>query len=317
MGCSPKSQEVKIGVAFGVGPATRWAKEIAFMEEYAKENNINIQTRLNADEEKKPFKEECTELIDSGINTLIVRARDAHSMKEVVDYAKSKNVKVISYAGLIFGEKIDMFVGYDCVFIGRKMGEYLTETAIKGDYILLSGDEKDKNVSDLLYKGALEGLSPIKDDINVLLDASVPGWSPDEAKKLVKDAITKNNGNVDAILAPNDKVAGACAEVIAELGITKDVAITGMDAELEAVKRILDGTQGCSVYMNSKELACLAVEQAVLLAKGEQPQINTELDNESGTNIPSALITGQLIVKENIDRILIDSGAYTKEEIYG
>lgn len=38
---------------------------------------------------------------------------------------------------------------------------------------------------------------------------------------MVMEAIAKNGNWVDAILAPNDKLAGTCIEALRELGITE------------------------------------------------------------------------------------------------
>ena len=39
--------------------------------------------------------------------------------------------------------------------------------------------------------------------------------------------------------------------------------------------------------------------------------------NDKGEKIQVYLITGEMVTKENIDKVLIESGYYTKEQIYG
>lgn len=46
--------------------------------------------------------------------------------------------------------------------------------------------------------------------------------------------------------------------------------ITGMDAELSAVKRLVAGTQDMTVYMDLKNLAETTVDQAYAMAKNER-----------------------------------------------
>ncbi|WP_255619096.1 hypothetical protein [Clostridioides sp. ES-S-0049-02] len=41
------------------------------------------------------------------------------------------------------------------------------------------------------------------------------------------------------------------------------------------------------------------------------------MDNGTEKSIPESLIIGRLVIKENLDKILIDSKCYTKEEVYG
>lgn len=314
--CGTGKKPVKIGVSFGVGAASRWDSEAAYMEERAKELGVEIEVRLNRTDEPKTQQEDCFELIDSGISVLLLTPRDVTKVSEILAYAKEKKVPVISYARVVLGQQVDLFVGYDSNRIGQDLGRYLSEMVYEGDYLILHGDAGDSNAT-LLGEGAMRYIETLGDSINIIADEAVPGWSPDEAKKIVMDAVSKNGNHVDAILAPNDKIAGACAEALQELGVTAHVAITGMDAELDAVKRIVAGTQDVTMYLDLKELATTAIDEAVKLARGEKANVNAPFDNQSGSTIDANLITGKLITRENIDSLLIDSGYFTHEQVYG
>lgn len=314
--CTQGDDTPKIGVSLGVGAAMRWANEKTYMEERAAEKGAKIEVRLNTTDKPKTQVDDCRELIDSGIDVLIITPRDASKVSEILDYAKSKKVPVISYARAVLNDEVDLFVGYDSVRIGQTMGQYLAELVYTGDYIILQGDEGDNNAK-LLDQGARRYLDELQGNIRVILDAAVPGWSPEEAKRMVKEAVTANGNNVDAIFAPNDKLAGAAADALAELGVTKPVVITGMDAELAALQRIVKGTQSMTIYMNLRDLANTAIDQACNLAQGKKPESNAEFDNQSGKLIPSNLITGQVITKPNLDNTLIDTGLFSREEVYG
>ena len=315
-----------IGVSLGVGNSSRWKQEKVYMEEKAKELGAGIEIHLSEVFEGTSQMEDCISLLNSGIDVLIMRPKDTEGIDEVFKLAKQKNVKIICFASLVDKLPVDLFVGYDCE-IGGEVGKYLSEMVTSGDYILLSGPSEDKFVSSYLYNGAMKYINPIRSDINIILDTSVPGWKPDAAKDLVREAIIKNN-KVDAILAPNDGIAGACVEVIDELGITDPVVITGMDSQLEAVRRIVAGTQSCTVYMDGRTLANTAIEEAYKLAQGEKAAANAEIDNGGSVPVranlinknmlvPANLISGQLVIKENLDKKLIDSNYFTYEEVYG
>lgn len=307
----------KIGVSIGAGSAVRWELEAGFMEEAAKSfEDMEIDIRFNRKDDVKTQNEECRELIDSGIDVLIIMPRNVNDVGDVVDYAKEHDVKIISYARAISYKDIDLFVGCDTNKIGQLLGQYLAENVDQGDYILLKGDPNDYN-SELQNAGAMRYIEPIKDDINIILDADVAGWSTEVAKDLVKEALIRNQYHVDAILAPNDAIAGACVEVLDELGIHDKVYITGMDAELDAVRRIVQGKQSVSVYIDLKELASTAVQEAYKMAKGETVDINATFDNKTESDIDAHLVAGKLITNKNIDKILIDSGCFTNEQVYG
>ncbi len=316
-GCAGSAKKPKIGVSFGVGAAVRWPSEKAFMEKRAEELGVEIEARLNTDEAAKPQLEDCKELIDSGIDVLIYTPRDAEHADDVLDYAKSKNVKVINYARVVLGnDSVDLFVGYDSRRIGQMLGQYLSELVYEGDYILLSGDEGDFNAK-LLNDGAMVYIDPIRPNVNVILESAVAGWSPEEAEAMVKEAVAANGNSVDAILAPNDKIAGGCAAALEELGVEKHVVITGMDAELDALKRIVAGKQDVTMYMNLEELARKAVDEAYDMAMGKAADVNAKFDNNTAGGIEAYLIAGQLVTAKNIDKIIVDGGVFTKEEIYG
>lgn len=316
-GCSSKSNDkVKVGVSMGVGGATRWEKEKTFMEERAKELNVDIEVRLNKTDTPLTQEEDCKEMINSGIDVLILTPRDVNNVSAIIDYAREKKVKVVSYARVVLGDDVDLYVGYDSNKIGQIMGQYLSELVYQGDYIILSGDENDYNAQ-LINDGAMKYIDPIREDINVILETSIPAWDAVVAKEKVKEAVTKNGNKVDAIFAPNDKIAGACSEVIKELNITTPVVITGMDAELDAIKRIAQESQGCTIYMDLKELASTALEEAVHLVTDEKVDINAQFDNGGKQTVNANLIVGTLITSKNITTKLIDTKIYTKEEVYG
>lgn len=307
---------VKIGVVFGVGDAARWPQELSYMEERAAELGADIETRLNKTDEPTTWQQDCKDLVDGGVDVLIITPRNANDTEEVSAYAQEKDVKVISYARAALGSHVDLFVGYDSGRIGQLMGKFLSEMVYEGDYIILRGDPQDNNAT-LLYEGSMRYINPLKGSIDVLLDEAVEGWSTDAAKQMVMEAVSANGNHVDAILAPNDKIASACAEALSDLGVTDPVVITGMDAELDAAQRIVNGTQAMTVYMDLKELATTAVDEACRMAEGQAPNANAKFDNGTAEGVDSSLITGNVVTKENLDKTLIDSGYFTREEVYG
>lgn len=311
------AKKVKIGVSLGARTATRWANDKQFLEERAAEVGADIEVRLNTLESTETQKQDCFDLIDSGIDVLILTLRDVADAQEVLQYAADHKVKVLCYSRCVMGLPVDFYVGFDTNKMGQSIGLYLSESVYQGDYIILKGDVDDFNTP-LQYAGSMKYLQPLIDNgsIRVLLDEYVPGWSPEEAKKLVTQALLANDKKVDAILAPNDKIAGACREVLTELSITTPVFIAGMDAELDAARRIVSGEQSITLMMNLKEVAYTAVDTACNMAQNKPLSSNTAFENGSGTPINAYLINGQVVTPENMDRVLIDGGIYPREEIY-
>lgn len=312
---SPKG---KVGISFSKGSASRWKKEAAFMQERANALGLDVDIRFDTSGDPEKQVVDCLELIDEGVSVLIIMPRNVKQMGEVLVYAAQKGVKIISYARAMMDGKVDLFVGYDCYKIGQSLGKHLTEKVYKGDVIVLKGDPDDFNTP-LLYYGAMQYIRPLvgEDGLRIILDSYVAKWSPSEAKKLVKEAVAANNNHVDAIFAPNDKLAEASAAALQELNVTTPVVITGMDAELAALKRLVNGTQDVTVYLDLKDIAYAAVDEANNIIKRKEMRVNSVLDNDKDEKIKAYLVNGKIVTRENIDKVLIEPGYYSKEEIYG
>jgi D-xylose transport system substrate-binding protein len=97
----------------------------------------------------------------------------------------------------------------------------------------------------------------------------------------------------------------------------KKVPITGQDAELAAIQRILTGEQYMTVYKAIKPEAENAAQLAVSLAKGEDVPaglVNGKTDNGSG-QVPSVLLTPVAVTKDNVKDTIIKDGFWKASEI--
>lgn len=317
-GCEKSKEKPKLGASFGVGSAPRWAKERDFMIAHANEIGVELLVRFNVGGKPTTQLQDCFELVDSGIDVLIIMPRDSRQLDDILEYTKKKNVKVLSYARAAMNENVSLYVGYDTYKIGQGIGKHLTEKVYKGKYIIMKGDANDFNTPPL-YNGTMKYIEPLvaTGDITILGDFFVPKWSAETAKQLLREVLEANNNDVDAIVAPNDILAGAAREVLKELNITKPVLISGMDASIEAVQRIAAGEQEMTVYMNLETMARTAVSEAYNLASKKAVNVNSELGGDGVAKINAFLVNGQIITKENLDKVLIESGVYTREQIYG
>lgn len=93
------------------------------------------------------------------------------------------------------------------------------------------------------------------------------------------------------------------------------MAISGQDADLAAIKRIVEGTQTMTVYKPITLLADKAAEISVSLAKEEKIQPNAELNNGL-KNVPSYLLEPIVVDKNNIEATIIKDGFHSKDSIY-
>ncbi|MFW6026901.1 MAG: sugar ABC transporter substrate-binding protein, partial [Candidatus Woesearchaeota archaeon] len=261
----------KIGVSLPTQSTERWVRDKEAMEDLGeKKDDIDVKVQ-NANQDAEKQLSQCTNLMTQGIDVLILAPYDATSAASIVENAQSNDVPVISYDRLIIDtSSLDAFVAFDSVKVGELQGKYITDVAPKGKYVVLSGAATDYNAK-LFKKGAMKHIQPLADkgEIDIVMDQSVENWDPSNALKLMENALTDNDNNIDAVLAPNDQTAGAAIEALASQKLDGEVPITGQDATESGAQRIVEGTQSMTILKDTRKLAKEAIEVARLLGEGE------------------------------------------------
>ena len=213
-----------------------------------------------------------------------------------------------------------MLVDFYVSFYNEKVGELQAQSVVKkvpqGNYFLMGGSQVDNNAK-LFRKGQMKVLQPLIDSgkIKVVGDQWVDSWLAEKALQIMENALTENKNNIDAVVASNDATAGGAIQALSAQGLSGKVAISGQDADLAGIKRIVEGTQTMTVYKPITKLADTAAEMAVTLAKNEKPQANAELNNGL-KNVPAYLLDPIAVNKDNIDDTIIKDGFHSKEAIY-
>ena len=93
--------------------------------------------------------------------------------------------------------------------------------------------------------------------------------------------------------------------------------MTGCDAEVAALQRILVGEQYSTIYLTIKKQAEVSAQLAVAAARGQKAPaglINAHVDNGKG-KVPSVLLTPVAVTKDNIADTVIKDGFYKPSDI--
>jgi D-xylose transport system substrate-binding protein len=93
------------------------------------------------------------------------------------------------------------------------------------------------------------------------------------------------------------------------------VFVSGQDADLAALQRIVEGTQSMTVYKPVAILANKAAEAAVALAKKEKVESSSKVNNGK-IDVPSILLEPISVDKSNLDATVIKDGFHKREEVY-
>lgn len=310
-----ETKKVKIGLSLPTQREERWVRDKEKMEQVAAELGAELIVKVSdADMEEQITQVES--LFTQGIDVLILAPHDASAAAALVDKASQEGIPVISYDRLITNtDKLATYISFDNEKVGELQGKFITEKVAEGNYILMSGAPTDNNAK-LFKQGAMKYIQPLVDSgkIKVIADQAVENWVPENALKIVEAALAANNNKVDAILAPNDGTAGAAIQALTAQGLAGNVPITGQDSEKSAAKRIMEGTQSMTIFKDTRELGKKAIELAIQLGKGEAIQTNGAVNNGS-VDVPSVLLEAQVVTKENLKSLLIDSGYITEADI--
>jgi D-xylose transport system substrate-binding protein len=193
--------------------------------------------------------------------------------------------------------------------------DYLVKHAPKGNYVLIAGSPNDEGAK-ALHDEQIQVLQPYvaRGDIKVIADSYTKEWLPAEAYLSMLKAIESSQGNIAAVVASNDGLAGGAIQALRERNLAGKVFVSGQDADLMSVIAIAQGTQSMTVYKPVANEAAVAAEEAVRLAKGEKTRANRVVNNGKA-DVPAILLKPIVVTKENIKATVVKDGFQTLNRI--
>ncbi|MGJ7034549.1 D-xylose ABC transporter substrate-binding protein [Anoxybacillus eryuanensis] len=314
---STKKDDDKIVIGFSMDTLKeeRWQRDKELFEAKVKELGAEVKT-LAANGDDAAQLSQAEQLISEGVDVLVVVPHNAEASAAIVEKAHKEGIPVISYDRLIKNAEVDYYVSFDNVRVGEMQAQAIVEKAPKGNYVYIGGADTDNNAH-LFRQGAMNVLKPLeeKGDIKIVYDQFSKDWKPEEALKNMENALTANNNNIQAVVAANDGTAGGVIQALAAQGLAGKVPVSGQDAELAALQRIVEGTQTMTVYKPIKAIATKAAEMAVALAKGEKIEANQTVSNGK-IDVPSVLLDPIAVTKENVLDTVIKDGYHKLEDVF-
>lgn len=314
-GGAAEGHKIKIGFSMDTLQEERWQKDRDMFKEAVTRLGADVVVmEANGDDAKQIAQAE--RMISEGVDVLVVVPHNAEATAAIVKKAHSAGIKVLAYDRLIKNADIDLYVSFDNEKVGRLQAQAITELVPKGKYVYIGGADTDNNAL-LFKKGVFDVLQPLidKGDIRIVYDQWAKDWIPANALANMKEALAANHNQVDAVIAANDGTAGGVVQALAEQGLAGRIPIAGMDADLAATQRIVQGTQMMTVYKPIRLLADKAAELAVKLAKGESTGANRKVNNGK-IEVPSVLLSPIAVDKSNIDSTIIAGGFHSREDVY-
>lgn len=274
---------------------------------------------FNAEQDAAEQQSQAEAALTDGADVLVLDPVDGASAGGMVELAEDQGVPVVSYDRLISDAPIDFYISYDNVRVGELQAEALVDKleedgVTEGDLVMINGAPTDNNASQ--FK---EGAHNVLDDSDyeVAVEYDTPDWSPDEAQSEMDQALTElGPENIVGVYAANDGTAGGAISAMEAVGVDPLPPVTGQDAEVAGIQRILVCEQYMTVYKAIVPEAGIAADVALALGRGEEPPadlVSDQIDN-GAAEIPSQILTPEAISLDNVNRIIEDD-FWTVDEI--
>lgn len=265
----------------------------------------------NADADAQQQQQQMEAAIADGAEVIVLDPVDSAAAAGQVQQAQSQDVTVIAYDRPIPDKPADFYVSYDNEAIGASIAQslvdHLKDEGAKGGILQINGSPTDAAAG--LIR---DGVDSVVDDgpFKELAEFDTPDWQPPEAQQFTEGAISQFGDEIAGVVAANDGTGGAAIAALRAADVKPLPPVTGNDAEIAAIQRIIAGTQFNTIHKPSRVVGEAAAEAANGFMKGDPPKGDTTL-----FDTPSRLFEPTVVTRENVKEVIFDSNFYTPDEV--
>ncbi|MER6068198.1 substrate-binding domain-containing protein [Streptomyces sp. NPDC001817] len=309
----------KIGVLLPDSITARWETQDRPLLEQKIRHSCGDCTieHANAKGDVAIQQEQMDSAIADGVDAIVLTAVDARAMRPSVDRAAAAHIPVIAYDRLAEGP-ISGYVSFDGQEVGRLQGKALLTAmgakAHAGRIVMMNGDPSDPNA--LSFKQG--ALSELRGKVTIAKEYDTPQWSAEAANLNMSGAISAlGAGHINGVYAANDSLAAGSITALKANKVSPLPPVTGQDAELAAVRRIVGGEQYMTVYKPFGPEAAAGGAMAVAAARGQSLDgvATGRVKTRGGAEVPAVLLTPVPVTLATIKNTLVKDGVYTLAQI--
>jgi len=309
----------KIGLLLPDATTARWeGQDRPLLEKKIRElcDECTVE-HANAKGEVAIQQEQMDSMITKGVDAIVLGAVDARSLGAAVRKADAADVPVIAYDRLAQGP-ISGYVSFDGEEVGRLQGRALLKAmdgrVHGGQIVMMNGDPSDPNAVSF-KKGAL---SVLRGRVKIGKAYDTLQWSTETANMNMSGAISALGvAGIDGVYAANDGLAAGSISALRANKVNPLPPVTGQDAELGAVRRIVGGDQYMTVYKPFAPEASAGAAMAVAAARRESlDRIATgTVRARGGKAVPAVLLAPVSVTVGTIKDTVVKDGVYTIGQI--
>jgi len=335
-----------IGIAMPTRSSERWIQDGDALKAQFEEAGFEVDLQY-AEDDIPTQVSQIENMVTKGAVALVVAAIDGTTLTNVLEEAASQDIVVIAYDRLLRDtDAVSYYATFDNFKVGEQQawsmlnGLGLTELdgtpiadAPEGPFnVELFAGSLDDNNAFFFFDGAMSILNPLIEDGTLVVKSgqveieqvATLRWDGETAQSRMEDLLAQfytDGSTVDGVLSPYDGISRGIISALTDAGYALGAdwpIISGQDAELDSVKAIIAGEQYATIFKDTRDLAAKAAEMTIAALNGDEPEINDTETYDNGVKIvPSYLLEPFIVVADNIQERLVDSGYWTEEEING
>jgi D-xylose transport system substrate-binding protein len=315
------ASSAKIGLLLPDSVTARYASadRPLFTAEVKKQCSGCSVVYANADGDASKQLQQAQSMLTQGVKVLVLDPFDGEAAASIVQQAKAKKVPVISYDRLIDSPDLSYYISFDNEKVGELQGKALVD-ALKAKnvpsgsgIIMVNGSPTDNNATQF-KAGAHKAIDD--SGYKVLAEYDTPGWDPAKAQDWAAGQISKLGADkITGVYAANDDTGGGVIAALKSAGVSKLPPVTGQDASLAGIQRILSGEQYMTVYKAFKPEASQAADLAIQFAKGKSPKGDTTAKTAGGATVQATLLDPVAVTTANVQDTVIKDGLYTVKQV--
>lgn len=325
-----------VGIAMPTKSSARWISDGNSMVEQF--TAAGYATDLQYAEDDIPNQlAQIENMITKGVDVLVIAAIDGTTLSNALENAQAAGIKVIAYDRLIRDTAaVDYYATFDNFKVGVQQAESLLAGMkerfpdVKPWNVELFGGSPDDNNAFFFYDGAMSVLQPMIDSGDIVIPSGQMGmdvvgtlrWAGEVAQARMDNLLSANYSDkqLHGALSPYDGLSIGILSSLKGVGYgSGDLMmpiVTGQDAEIPSVKSMLAQEQYSTVFKDTRALAGVTVKMVDAVLQGTEPEINDTTTYDNGVKVvPSYLLEPISLGVADIDKVLIESGYYTADQI--
>lgn len=233
--------------------------------------------------------EQINEMLDMGIDVLILTPVDLASLTAVLEKAREKGVFIIVLDTNVKEEElVDCTITSDNYQAGRIVGEYFLLQHEKAELVIMTHDATQSG------RDRVQGFKDVvtqNKKIKIAKEIDCDGQLEIAMPKLQE--VIDDGTEFDSVFCLNDLASVGVAAALDENGMLGETKLYGVDASPDAKAMIAEGMMSASAAQFPTQIGKEAAEVIYRLLDGEQVEKNI-------------LVPVQLITKQNIDQFGVD-----------